>query len=187
MSFLNRVVETLPREETEHLQNCGLNGVEYIVNSLSNYELLQLIAKGIDSVKGESAQFYGMHPDSQYGAHLFDELDKQKKSDPYAHLKQAQAEGKVIQFRQIFKDGTFGKWGEYGNMLFDAHIDCYRVKPEEPKLVSFEEALKWYKDGGDFRFERWIHKNTFRQGLIVAVPVHQILQDRWVLLPKEQR
>lgn len=60
-------------------------------------------------------------------------------TDPYAELKKAHAEGKVIQFKP---HGC--SWEDIEDPDFTAHLRCYRIKPDEPS--TFEAHGKtWTK------------------------------------------
>ena len=103
--------------------------------------------------------------------------------DPYLHLKLAQAAGKVIQWRNaqnVWVDCT-GIWGYCTDLP-----ENYRIKPEEKKLVSFEEALQHYRKGGDARLQNWDATITL-QGLIDSdhgVRINKVMIGAiWELLP----
>lgn len=109
--------------------------------------------------------------------------------DPYLHLKLAQAAGKVIQQFDKTAESDAGRWIDLpaGSALYFAEAKYLRIKPEEKKLVSFEEALVHYKKGGDYKHKTWYR--TFKQWVAddtrynKAINICEILSDQWELLP----
>lgn len=102
--------------------------------------------------------------------------------DPYAELKAAQAAGKVIQWQR-----DDGEWISIQYMLHQEFpVSRYRIKPEEKKLVPFEEALAHYRKGGNARIPAWDKTTTLRRlienghGVWVS---NETLGKVWELLP----
>lgn len=62
--------------------------------------------------------------------------------DIYSTYRKALAEGKTVEFKQTEDD-----WWANANSSFCLHVDCYRIKPEEPKFKI-----------GDY--VRYIHTNS---------------------------
>ena len=53
-------------------------------------------------------------------------------SDPYAHLKEAQARGEVIQCKEFGKE-----WEDYPRPMWSHAPECYRIKPKTKTLYQW--------------------------------------------------
>lgn len=62
--------------------------------------------------------------------------------DPYAHLKAAQAEGKVIQGRSGLTDTEWTDLTESGLPSWNDPVEFYRVKPDEPEKGPLQKLVE---------------------------------------------
>lgn len=82
-----------------------------------------------------------------------DQLESQnapesEKPDPYAALKKAHAEGKVIQ-RDINADCDHENWRDEKNPDWKSHPSCYRIKPEPAfQLPPPPPGMEWHRTDG---------------------------------------
>ena len=91
--------------------------------------------------------------------------------DPYAHLKEAQERGEVIQF--LVQSGTHGDWQDVSYIDTDVPPDRYRIKPKTKTLYkwaymdkvtrSWRETDRWMESESDFLQDYlWVQDNFHR-------------------------